>query len=662
MRRRAVALVLAAASIASPQGWVKVLDVPDPGPLPKLSFKVVETIDVPVRDFDTPKAYVGLFGVAERRGTKKAKKPTPAKLRIVRLEVTDSARLWAKPLVGFRAFFVSPARVTGRYDLFIKPGNAERRVLAQYSPLGADGAREPGAVALDQAELLIAERFKDAKPAQPLRWVVPTAAHLDSRRTYVLIPKSHPAFPPDTPDTRPTRRSVAKTPLGEISAYRWPITANVPASDWWPDPAYRVVAQPVDAPNSFLFVSPDDDGLDLVVADGEKGARVVRLLPGGGRLTVPLPVYHGRLGAIVQGPKGDYFYFTWAEGADPRASLVRMNSSGRLLASATMENAATAYDIQRYRFASFSLLASERGVLLLMSRVYWSGHQGSTALHFDPSTLALIHNYGQNSGHSFGHRVLEDAGSFITADLGDNFPRGIVLNKIGDRRKAARTVFTYKTQHSPVDEPRRNGPDGQPLRAGLWSNDNSCYTELGSLVATSNGYFVLFSAERSTNNELAKSAHNESRNVGFVLARRDFERVEQKGQVVPPALLLSNGEDSAPFGFNNFGGTFSPQQNRGVVWLTAYKGKEKENAVAPRAVPLPGGRLLVLWERCTDRTFLETRGMVIDEFGLTLEPAFSLGTRVRLSETSPLLLRDGLLLWSSMDAKGTTIYAWRLSK
>ena len=77
-------------------------------------------------------------------------------------------------------------------------------------------------------------------------------------------------------------------------------------------------------------------------------------------------------------------------------------------------------------------------------------HQGAIAVVLDASDMSVIQNYGQTSGHSLGNSLhVASDGSFLGADLGDNYPRGIHLHNFSKSvRRRGKVVYTFKTKHS----------------------------------------------------------------------------------------------------------------------------------------------------------------------------------------------------------------------
>lgn len=68
-------------------------------------------------------------------------------------------------------------------------------------------------------------------------------------------------------------------------------------------------------------------------------------------------------------------------------------------------------------------------------------HQQGLAAVIDKTSLALLNNHGQTSGHSFANYIMVNSkGEFIGMDLGDNYPRGIHLHHITSNGKTGKLV------------------------------------------------------------------------------------------------------------------------------------------------------------------------------------------------------------------------------
>ena len=76
-------------------------------------------------------------------------------------------------------------------------------------------------------------------------------------------------------------------------------------------------------------------------------------------------------------------------------------------------------------------------------------------------------------------------------------------------------------------------------------------------------------------------------------------------------------------GFYNFGGKWSPQENKGVNWLTKFKSLD-ENASRLKATKLTKGQILVLFETWTGKKYVSSNLMTVDQDGkITRDPSAS---------------------------------------
>ena len=68
----------------------------------------------------------------------------------------------------------------------------------------------------------------------------------------------------------------------------------------------------------------------------------------------------------------------------------------------------------------------------------------------DPNDMQVLRNWGQTSGHSFGNSLhtSKNGKTFLGADMGDNYPRGINLFSFSKgTRKRSKVAYTFKTKH-----------------------------------------------------------------------------------------------------------------------------------------------------------------------------------------------------------------------
>lgn len=284
-------------------------------------------------------------------------------------------------------------------------------------------------------------------------------------------------------------------------------------------------------------------------------------------------------------------------------------------------------------------------------------HQGGIAVLFNANTLEKERYFGQTSGHSFDNYLTTSSeNKFIGIDLGDNYPRGINLHKFDESRIHSRIVYTFKTEHgkrakSPAGKvyPPYNEISTSNQKYYKWSNDNGTYTELGAVVECDDSYGVVFAGEPSPTGkslDCSRAGYNspDPRNLGYLKVRKDFENVSQKANVVTNDLVLSKGITEKG-GFYTFGGWWSEQQNTGVVWLTNYKDRNKENVRNIKAIATQSEDIIIFWEKWSSRNYVNTYALKIDKNGNKKSEILELGEHVRLSRRDdPLYLNDKLYI------------------
>jgi hypothetical protein len=274
-------------------------------------------------------------------------------------------------------------------------------------------------------------------------------------------------------------------------------------------------------------------------------------------------------------------------------------------------------------------------------------HQGAIAVTFSLD-LSKLQNHGQTSGHSFGNLLTENAaGQFIGLDLGDNYPRGVHLHRIGNGSRTSRVLFTYKTAHGTTS---RNGAPVYPEISGngktfyKWSNDNATYTELGGIVEGRVSYSVFFATDRSPDGKVLDNSRigipNEPRDLAMLRVVKNFEKAPG-GSQVSDALMAGPVPGSKPEtgGFYDFGGRWVDQRVTGVLWLTSHKSGEA--AHAPQPFPRRDGRITLVWEKTGGEGAPSLWALTVDESGKKHGEAVRLGRDVKLArEAVPLRMGD----------------------
>ena len=483
------------------------------------------------------------------------------------------------------------------------------------------------------------------------KFPAPVLNNLKEDTIFSAIPTEQVLDPYTVLSKEVTGAVYSETELGTIGKFRIDVKAEGTPYDSYSGNQYGPAT--VYGHNNRFFPFMDKSG-DIGIAwknQEGSGINVTTVTEKYNVETVRMPENLGILGGFTADTeKAEYYYITVEKGEDPDIRLIRTNNQGKLLKQTTLSCSQNKFNVHVFGDDVMSLLYAKGRIGLNMARTMQKSgdglnHQGAICAVFNSQSLELINNYGQTSGHSFDSRLTSDGEKFILLNLGDNYPRGIVMHKFLDNSIAGKVIYTFKTAHGTGPSPYRKGKDGKPLPAGKWSNDNYTYTELGNVYKGKNGYVVLFGSEKSPDNKLATSTLNESRNLGMVLVSPDFQSKKQEGNVVSPEVVISGGVDSPDFGFYTFDGWWSPQKYRGVVWLTDYRDKTRENATHIKLAPLEAGTFLALWEKWTNNAFISTYGMICDETGRKLTGEINLGDKVRLHRKDDILVRGKQIIW-----------------
>ncbi len=357
----------------------------------------------------------------------------------------------------------------------------------------------------------------------------------------------------------------------------------------------------------------------------------------------PMP----KFGGCTMDEKGNYFVIFAKDNKDGDFSsnikLVKYDKTGKELGSFEPSIDRKGFDVMTPISAATSKLSYGNGKIAIhMGKTQHKNvrdglnHQSAIFIVVDSETMKQDEKLSSTwmASHSFDQRIIFDGTDFLTLDLADNFPRGFAFRKSGS--KSSRVIFTYKTKHK---------PDGKT------SNDNRTYSELGGIVSTKSSYAVLGASEKSFTNDNANDNLNDSRNLFLLLVAKDFDTKKNplkdgkaQNNLVSKEVVISKGEDSGEIGFYDFGGGFNHQQRRGVIWLTNYNDKEKENAARPKIVYLDENKILVLWESWSSSSFNSTKYMIVNSTGKIIKKETDLGS-IRLGRADEPILVDGKVIW-----------------
>ncbi len=402
-----------------------------------------------------------------------------------------------------------------------------------------------------------------------------------------------------------------------------------------------------------FFTSFNDPEVEVLWQDESTGTVSLTSMSPGDKAssTNAMPTEPGFLAGATSF-KGTWYYMMLTTEGKKEGWLIAANKKGKVIKKETLDLSANGLNIYDYDSTESVSLVYNEGILgAIISREMNTSpdglhHQGAIAATFNAKTLKVITNFGQTSGHSFDNFLYpSEDGGFYGMDLGDNYPRGINVHKIDGQLKS-KAVYTFKTAHGQeAASPARYAyPEYKEISTAdqsfyQWSNDNSTYTELGSMVAWKDSYDVYFIGEpdlkgKAINNARATSNLTDSRDIGMVKIKKDFYTGSD--------YILSKGVDEAS-GFYSFGGQWSDQSNTGVKWLVDYQDKSVENASRLKAVKLKK-EVVLFWEKWNEDSYVTTYMMKVDEKGKTTINPTDIGSHLRISKSDdPIMVGDRII-------------------
>eukprot|EP01062_Namystynia_karyoxenos_P076908 TRINITY_DN762_c1_g1_i1.p1 TRINITY_DN762_c1_g1~~TRINITY_DN762_c1_g1_i1.p1 ORF type:complete len:1434 (+),score=327.74 TRINITY_DN762_c1_g1_i1:70-4371(+) len=253
-------------------------------------------------------------------------------------------------------------------------------------------------------------------------------------------------------------------------------------------------------------------------------------------------------------------------------------------------------------------------------------HQSCTMAIFNDEDLSDVKNYGLMTSHCWAESLaIQKNGDWMAIDIGDNFPRGVSVLGISDKRLKRARVYTYKTRHAgsagscaKCKEVYTEISDSTCPGSGKcfyrWSNDNAVYTEIAhsGLLEVPDGVMAFFAGERDSMDGLDNSKvgswedRKATRQLGFV-------KIEPCTSDACTGTVLSPGPTRKSAYYSYFGGA-TDQEMSGINWLTSYKYDDEENVSRPKTLRL-GTLNTLVWEVWTKDNFKRTSMMTIDDAG-----------------------------------------------
>lgn len=292
---------------------------------------------------------------------------------------------------------------------------------------------------------------------------------------------------------------------------------------------------------------------------------------------------------------------------------------------------------QPFDFANAKLRYNNGLVVAHFGRVMFKSadglnHQSSTALYVDAATMRPVNLNIPYVSHSFDQEIAFDGDFIIFVDRGDAYPRGFEISQLNRQ-----TNVLYTTT---------------PFYFKMGDMYQNTYSQLGGLAVADEGYVLVGTSERSAQGE---QAHNESRNLFMQLIDKQLDgqgssRVLSRGTT----YTIDIPEDSP--------GDTGRKTNEGVVWLTDYTDKIRENAAHPKVARIENNRFLIMWEQqrtetsyVTSSTYETTWYMVVSAYGDVIKRPTELpGARLNTGDT--LSYAGGAAYWAVSNSQSVVVH------
>ena len=432
-------------------------------------------------------------------------------------------------------------------------------------------------------------------------------------------------------------------------------------------------------------------GEGVVWQDASSGKVFATWLDGSRTFELPNPHDYYLEAAVSCGGDGNIVYVLAAAGgaADgvtaAAVDAVKVSSSGATLVLKHYDTGKDGMGLDFWAFfeSGASLAWDERSnhLGLVLSRTKSSGadgqnHQGSVGVVLDGRTLAIVHNFGQFSRHSFASSVsssiggasLADSDGFIAVDLGDTDPRGISVHwfqattdqSSSDVIHKSKVVYSFKARHATHALSSVSGTSYDEYTAissgsdtyYKYSHDNNVYTEIahsGAVQLDDGSLMVFFAGENSRlDNRAVGQSFNAPRNLAMVRVGKD-----STGEPV----VVSTSARTETGGYYNDVGEWVLQRNVGVVWITDYSqgsGLSQWEAVTRiKAARVDADQVIVLFEVWDHVKYLRTMICTINSVGEMLTPMTTSPWPLRLAPTDEVSVSEqgDVIIYSASAAE-----------
>ena len=346
---------------------------------------------------------------------------------------------------------------------------------------------------------------------------------------------------------------------------------------------------PLNLKSNFISVVGDDGKL-LVLYSPKKTFEYSYVLKFSKTLTLEKEIKVKRLyphvGGFTKGDDGEYYILYGRQSREIQnlkscVKLVKYSSEFQVKSELDIDTSKDGYDVLApFNSGNSRILFANGKIGIHFAKIQFRNddglnHQASLFLQVDAKSWEVDSGASTNllASHSFAQHLIHDGEDFVTLDMGDWNPRALCVSKNLQRRN----IFTY------------TAPGGK-----FYMVENRTFTDVGGIVSSGDSYIVTGIADDDTT-RLKKVSRIHDRLFALKIAK-DFVNISQTSEDGEPYrirndLVISEGETSEIFEYEDRNGEIRKQQNVGVKWFTP----SEKTALNPKIIKIHDDRFGILY-------------------------------------------------------------------
>jgi len=363
--------------------------------------------------------------------------------------------------------------------------------------------------------------------------------------------------------------------------------------------------------------------------------------------TIKVKKEYDKLGSVTIDKKGNY-YIVYAnndtdnKGNVPVISVVKYSSSGKKLGTVDFTGRDSNWNDKELNFGTrvpFShsncdTVIDENGVLVVRyGRTMYNGHQSSYAHYVDTKTMEKLELPSPYISHSFNQKVIvTEDGSYLMAEKGDAFERGITISKVYKKDDGSWIQISFTPFH---------------FRSGAFYQ--KVYATIAGIEELSNGYALAGTSVKTLSCKVPvenDADDLEARNLFIQIFKKDFSSEDTGKKDVHLLKGSTRKATDTEFAGSSEHGCQPGDIDYGVLWITNYK--DDEYASVPKLIKLNSKQLMLLWEKkahkhgryCIDDTYISTYYCIVSKDGEFIKKPTEI-PGLRISEYTEPVYKDG---------------------